>query len=316
MYISRYDLWRSTVLESPCSSQMRFRKENRFPCFQMLSFDLGSARKALLGLYKSICLPKILYCCSIWGSSVKFKWCSKMLRSAQGPLSFVIAKAFKSTSTVASLVLANILPLDLEVQSWIGFRALTHGTDNLTPSTNVLIKKVAEAAIANVAPDTPNRTKEVKNQMRAHFHREWDSEWKSCVGGETTRRFFPSVFRPEAIITHQPSSMVCQILTGHSYLNYFLSKIKIVDSPLCKWETEPETIEHFLFTCPLYLSSRQNLKQCVAKVGLHWPLELTNFTQSVELWLAFCKFIITTNRLFSPFKLNSMAQLSAGSSAS
>ena len=86
---------------------------------------------------------------------------------------------FKSTSTVASLVLANILPLDLEVQSRIGYRALTHGTDNLTPSANFLIKKVAEASIANVAPDTSNRTKEVKNQMREYFPRVWDSEWKS-----------------------------------------------------------------------------------------------------------------------------------------
>ena len=235
-----------------------------------------------------------------------------MLRSTQRPLSLVIAKAFKSTSTDASLVLANIFPL---VQSRIGYRALTHGTDNLTPSANVLIKKVVEAAIANVAPDIPNRTKEVKNQMRAHFHRVWDSEWKSCVGGETTRRFFPSVFLLEALITHQPSTMVCQVLTGHCelycYLNYFQSKIKIVDSPLCKCETEPLTIEHFLFMCPLYSSSRQNLKQCVAKVGLHWPPELTNFSKSVELWLTFCKFINTTNRLSSPFKMNSVAPNSA-----
>ena len=112
----------------------------------------------------------------------------------------------------------TILPLDLEVQSRIGYRALTHGTDSLTPSANVLIEKIAEAAIANVAPDTPNRTKEVKNQMRAHFNRVLDSEWKSCVGGETSRRFFSSVFLPEAMITHQPSSMVCQVFTGHSYL--------------------------------------------------------------------------------------------------
>ena len=235
-----------------------------------------------------------------------------MLRSTQRPLSLVIAKAFKSTSTDASLVLANIFPL---VQSRIGYRALTHGTDNLTPSANVLIKKVVEAAIANVAPDIPNRTKEVKNQMRAHFHRVWDSEWKSCVGGETTRRFFPSVFLLEALITHQPSTMVCQVLTGHCelycYLNYFQSKIKIVDSPLCKCETEPLTIEHFLFMCPLYSSSRQNLKQCVAKVGLHWPPELTNFSKSVELWLTFCKFINTTNRLSSPFKMKSVATNSA-----
>ena len=59
-----------------------------------------------------------------------------MFRFAQMPLSLVIAKAFKSTLTVASLVLANILPLDHEVQSRIGYRALTHGTDNLTSSAN------------------------------------------------------------------------------------------------------------------------------------------------------------------------------------
>ena len=147
--------------------------------------------------------------------------------------------------------------------------------------------------------------------MRAHFHRVWNSKWKSCFDGKTTRRFFPSVCLPKAIITHQPFSMVCQVLTGHSYLYYFPSKIKIVDSPLCKCETEPEKIEHFLFSCPLYSSSRQNLKQCVAKIGLHWPPELTNFPQSVELWLAFCKFINTTNRLSSPFKINSMAPNSA-----
>ena len=149
--------------------------------------------------------------------------------------------------------------------------------------------------------------------MRAHFLRVWDSKWKSCVGGETTCRFFPSVFLLEGLITHQPSTMVCQVLIGHSFLNYFLSKIKIVDSRLFKCETEPLTIEHFLFMFPLYSSSRQNLKQCVAKVGLHWPRDLTNFSQSVELWLTFCKFINTTKRFSSLFQNEfSGDQLSVG----
>ena len=60
------------------------------------------------------------------------------------------------------------------------------------------------------------------------------------------------------------------------------------------WAWDNRTLSLYV---PLYSSSRQNLKQCVAKVGLHWSPELTNFTQSVELWLAFCKFINTTNRL-------------------
>jgi hypothetical protein len=183
-----------------------------------------------------------------------------MLRSAQRPLSLAIARAFKSTSTVASLVLANILPLDLEVLSRIGYRALTHGNDNLTPTANILIKKVADAALASVAPDTQNRTREAKNQLRLHFLRAWDNEWKSSASGGTTRRFFPSIFLPEAVISHRPSSMVSQVLTGHSYLNYFMSKIKIVDSPFCNCGSEPETIEHFLFTCHRHSSYRHNLK--------------------------------------------------------
>ncbi|KAJ7719446.1 hypothetical protein DFH07DRAFT_688749, partial [Mycena maculata] len=44
-------------------------------------------------------------------------------------------------------------------------------------------------------------------------------------------------------------SIITQMCTGHICLNVYLTHFGVVDSGLCQCCHEPETVNHYLFTC-------------------------------------------------------------------
>ncbi len=91
-----------------------------------------------------------------------------------------------------------------------------------------------------------------------------------------------------------------QVLTGHSYLNYFLANIKVVDSHVCACKEETETIHHFLFSCRLHDDRRSVFRNAVDMANLSWPPKLADIPQSKLLWEAMESFIKQTKRLNKP----------------
>jgi hypothetical protein len=73
-----------------------------------LSWGLSRIRISLL--YKSSVIPIILYNWSIWASAIGKKRVVASLKAAQRRFALVIGRLFKSTSSDAALVLANIVP--------------------------------------------------------------------------------------------------------------------------------------------------------------------------------------------------------------
>ena len=60
-----------------------------------------------------------------------------------------------------------------------------------------------------------------------------------------------------------------QLLTDHSRLNTFLSRISVMPSSLCACETEDETIEHFLFRRPRFAFQQETcLYNLFKRLGL------------------------------------------------
>ncbi|KAJ7767404.1 hypothetical protein DFH07DRAFT_736863 [Mycena maculata] len=54
-------------------------------------------------------------------------------------------------------------------------------------------------------------------------------------------------------------SILMQLRTGHIGLNTYLAHFGAVDSPLCHMCQEPETVNHFLFTCRRFCQPQDNL---------------------------------------------------------
>ncbi len=95
-------------------------------------------------LYKAVIMPKLTYGCVVWASACTAKWYRKKLRSAQRHISLGICRAFKSVSTPAALIVANLLPLDFKVVEIVcnkSFNSLV-----LVPSSSPLIASMVSQA--------------------------------------------------------------------------------------------------------------------------------------------------------------------------
>jgi hypothetical protein len=86
----------------------------------------------------------------------------------------------------------------------------------------------------------------------------WSREWRESSQGSTTRLFFPSPRCFTQLRFKYPSQQVIQILSGHSLLNSHKYRLKLVSSPSCACTFPCESIQHFIFDCPLYADLRVN----------------------------------------------------------
>lgn len=84
------------------------------------SFGFDSQR--LRFLYLTTVEPILTYGCSVWISVLNTKAGTKMLRSFQRLATRFITRSFKTAPTEALLVLANLLPLDLQLLKTTGLR--------------------------------------------------------------------------------------------------------------------------------------------------------------------------------------------------
>ena len=132
---------------------------------------------------------------------------------------------------------------------------------------------------------------ELKNQIRNL----WNSEWCSATSGSTTRSFFPILLHPSSTQFITARYEVLQILTGHSFLNSSQWRIGFRVDPTCACGEEIETVEHFLFLCPLF--NRESFKRCSLVTFGAWPPPLEHLVTVQPLWLEMCRYIVATKRL-------------------
>ena len=214
----------------------------------------GLTRKSITTMYKVIFLPKILYGCSIWGGA----WCVKLLHSAQRPLVLAICRTFRTTSTIAATLLSDVLPLELEVKKLVARRAISTRANFLAPSTAHLVQKLVCDVYSTIPPH--NKSDQQQRKVISNLiWEEWNSKWQIASAGGQTRQFFPSVPEKGQLTRLNPSPVMIQVLAGHCLLNEFLAKIKKVASPNCLCNIDTESIDHFLFNCPLHFAQRINL---------------------------------------------------------
>ena len=116
------------------------------------------------------------------------------------------------------------------------------------------------------------------------FHRKYET-----VNGIDKAKILQLKYTPHQLI---------QILSGHSRLRTFLHRIGVTEDDLCSCNLSPETIEHYLFDCPIFQTHRTPFKNhCI-----RW---LKTSIKSLHTWTPSTpwKKILTTSKRLN-FDLN------------
>jgi ribonuclease HI len=139
--------------------------------------------------------------------------------------------------------------------------------------------------------------KDAKLKIASFYTALWKEEWKISSKGAVTRAFFPTP-KDATILKHvHLTHELTQILTGHCRLGVYLHRISAAETSMCNCSTAAETVEHFLFYCPLYDTQRDILRASLSMRTLHWPPPLRCFVSCKQNIDALKTFIVTSKRL-------------------
>ena len=257
----------------------------------------GLSRSTISLLYNSSVIPIILYNCSVWASAIRKKRVVASLKAAQRPFALVIGRLFKSTSTDAALVLANMVPLHLKVMEIVTKRLISTHAALLPPSSRLIVGDIPDRILTSCKPVDISLRLHRDRLLRSEIYNLWNHIWSSAATGAQTRLFFPSVEAAAILDSPLTHFFLCSFLSGQSILNKFLFKIKKKSSPLCSCLSgDEEDANHVIFACSNYTAHRVNLIECASNLNLLWPVPLHSFAEHKPLWLALSHFLSITKR--------------------
>ena len=254
----------------------------------------GLSRKTLSLLYKTVFLPTLLYNCSVWASAISKKKIVKLLLSTQRPYALAIARLYKSTSTSAALVLANIVPLDLKILEIVTKRALV---TNVLPFSS--LRLVTESIdFINNTPAPRNISLKFHHARLLHSEtcKRWNLQWNLSVTSGQSKRFFNSIESSSVLNNNNLPFFIPRVVSGHCSLNAYLCKIGKIPSAACICSHPVESLDHLLFECTKYDKIRCSLVSAASAYDLPWPFPLCIFAQFKPLWVAFCNFLVASKR--------------------
>ncbi len=203
-----------------------------------LSWSLS--RNTISLLYKTTVIPTILYNCSVWASSIRRKRVITALKSAQRPFALTIGRLFKSTSTDAAFILANIFPLHLKIIETVLKRSISALAALLPLSSLQVAGETSAKFFASEAPAGIPLGLHRKRVLRSEMLSLWNSAWQDANAGAQTRLFFPSVESASILSSSNFPFFLCSFLLGHCGLNNFLKSksLRHRSVPACqgKWK--------------------------------------------------------------------------------
>ena len=132
--------------------------------------------------------------------------------------------------------------------------------------------------------------------------RSWNEHWTQLQAtnvGYRTRQFIPSIYDAKKLSSLCLDFKAVQILTGHAYLMQNLNRFdpRKYSSPLCQCSLAIEDTDHYLFSCPLWVSQRAIFKDSCVRRCRAWPPPKYLFVADRRLWKALMDFINATNKL-------------------
>lgn len=198
-------------------------------------------RKLLCGVVDS----QLLYAANIWANalSTTAKYRKIMLRP-QRTVALRVVRAYRTVSTEAALLLADMPPVDL-----------------LALERSRIKRRLAEGP----PPGQPLVSKaSIKREERRATLRLWNGQWIRSTKADWTHRLIPDVRRwmNRTVPRVGLSFHMTQALSGHGCFQEYLHRMGRAPSPRCvHCPCRRDTAEHTLLECPRWQDSRSELME-------------------------------------------------------
>ena len=102
----------------------------------------------------------------------------------------------------------------------------------------------------------------------------WQDYYNGSSKGSHYKIFRTSVWQSVPVSSNRfETSVLFRLRSGHCRLNNNLYKIGIKDSPDCALCRIPETVEHFLISCPQYSTRRSTLEDTARLANISFTLQ-------------------------------------------
>lgn len=185
----------------------------------------------------------VKYAAPIWAEATSLQWCRRKLQQLQRPLAKGVARTFRSVSYSASVVLAGVIPLRLQIEE----AARVH-------------RRHQQALEGGVSIDR----EPVKRLERSATLRQWQSAWEQEAGHPSASRFLRWTYRVLPDIAGwvgrkhgEVDFHLSQVLSGHGFFREYLNAMGFTSAPTCQHCADAvETAEHAVFHCPRFADVR------------------------------------------------------------
>ena len=121
-----------------------------------------------------------------------------------------------------------------------------------------------------------------KHEIESHLETLWNEEWVRSPNGEYTRSFFRNIKSARWLLTLTMDRATAQIVSGHSLLKSHQHRFGFVGNPSCECGYRSERIDHFLFSCPLFILTDLVLQLPLWKSSIHGPFLSPLF---LKIWI-------------------------------
>jgi len=99
---------------------------------------------------------------------------------------------------------------------------------------------------------------------------QWQKEWERSSKGAITKSFFPKITERLKLKINVTPNFIA-IVTGHCNIKTYLSKYRIIESPMCSCEEGDQTVDHIIYECKFLEQERSRLKAVVIRTD-KWPV--------------------------------------------
>ena len=236
----------------------------------------GLQCQALRSIYQGAIIPILTYGAPMWSTAISKQYNRKKLRSVQRLINIRIVKSFRTLSFDASCIISGFLPLDLKIEA----------------SARAYHKIKQEGVSGNGTSSNKSRRLEIKSEMLKISETKWEEEWEKTTNGEITKAYFPTVLSRRAVKLPWSASLTT-LLSGHGKIKHYYFRFKISETPLCICGNGEQSVNHIIYTCPIYTNERTSFINEIALKGTSWPEAKDRLIN--KNFSAFIKYLLSIN---------------------
>lgn len=220
---------------------------------RLMTNTSGLSQRIRGRLFNAVVTSRLLYGAPIWARGLRVKRNAQKLAAAQRLGAIRTARAYRTISTAAVLVLAGMVPVDILAEE----RAWTH--------------QQLEGVVV-----TPSLKSNTKKAGRAASMQSWQNRWDASADGRWTHQMIGAII-PWANREHGDCSyQLTQLLCNHGSFGSYLHRIGRSEEPACTYCNEGvvDDAQHTLFSCTSWNRQREAMAEVVGWDALRNPGDL------------------------------------------